>query len=223
VPSVFLSHNNADKEFVHKLAVDLTNRGCQVWLDDWEIKAGDSIVEKIEQGIADNEYLIVILSRNSVKSRWVRIEINAAFFRQVSERKIKLVPVLIEDCEIPPLLCERKYADFRQNYNNGLVEVLRALSVETKEPPLDRMELLFLQRVNRDGQLSVWREDKMPSPEQAAEDETIKRLLLLGLIIVRDGKSYGALDFGAWEKIYELSELGKRIISKYVRGGDSVI
>ena len=48
---IFLSHSSKDKEFVRKLADDLKTYGLSVWFDEWEIKVGDSITNKISQGI----------------------------------------------------------------------------------------------------------------------------------------------------------------------------
>ena len=44
--SIFLSHNSADKPFVRKLAADLRRNGFYAWVDEAEIKLGDSLIEK---------------------------------------------------------------------------------------------------------------------------------------------------------------------------------
>lgn len=49
--SIFLSHNVADKPFVRRIARDLDNQGVRCWVDEAEIKVGDSLIEKIRQGI----------------------------------------------------------------------------------------------------------------------------------------------------------------------------
>ena len=51
--SVFLSHNSADKPFVRKLALDLEKAGVRCWLDEAEIKVGDSLLDKIRDGISN--------------------------------------------------------------------------------------------------------------------------------------------------------------------------
>lgn len=61
---VFLSHSTQDKTFVEQLAHDLTGHGLHVWYSDWEIKVGDSIVQKISQGI--NERLAHCCSLKSI-------------------------------------------------------------------------------------------------------------------------------------------------------------
>ncbi len=58
---VFLSHTNADKSFVRRLASDLTDRGVKVWLDEWELSVGDSLSERIQAGILVAGFLAVVL------------------------------------------------------------------------------------------------------------------------------------------------------------------
>lgn len=66
---LFISHSSADKPFVHRLAIDLVARGMPVWFDTWEISTGDSLQRLIYDGIGASDYLIVVLSPNSVTSR----------------------------------------------------------------------------------------------------------------------------------------------------------
>lgn len=70
--SIFLSHNSADKPFVRKLAKDLQKEGYYVWVDEAEIKLGDSLIEKIREGIDKVMYVGVILSSNSIEAPWVK-------------------------------------------------------------------------------------------------------------------------------------------------------
>jgi TIR domain len=75
---VFISYTHADREFSTRLAVDLTRAGVNVWYDQWEIAPGDSIVEKIDGALQVNDYLLVVLSPEAVRSRWVAREINSS-------------------------------------------------------------------------------------------------------------------------------------------------
>lgn len=63
--SIFLSHSSNDKPFVRKLAADLRRAGFYVWVDEAEIKVGDSLIEKIEDGIDNTDFLGVVISQNS--------------------------------------------------------------------------------------------------------------------------------------------------------------
>lgn len=128
--SIFLSHNSKDKPFVRKLADDLRKKGHYVWIDEAEIKVGDSLIGKIEEGIENTEYLGVVISNNSNKSEWVNREVRTALNQEIHNKKVKVLPILIEDAEIPPFLLDKKYADFTldDNYDNALQDVLDRLS-----------------------------------------------------------------------------------------------
>jgi hypothetical protein len=129
-PKVFISYSHVDREFVSRLADDLMRRRVLVWWDEWEIGVGDSLIEKIERGITSSSYLAVVLSPSSVSSPWVRQELNAALIRQLRERRVFVLPLLVEDCDIPALLQDKRYADFREDYTSGLVDLLKTI-----EPP----------------------------------------------------------------------------------------
>lgn len=111
-PSIFLSHNHKDKEFVRRLARDLDCHGIRVWLDEAELKIGDSLIEKIRDGIDGVDYVAVILSENSVQSRWVQKEIDVAMTLEIGGKDINVLPLMLERCELPGFLLGKFYADF---------------------------------------------------------------------------------------------------------------
>lgn len=126
MPSVFISYSNKDRQFVERLASDLKATGLRVWYDQWELKVGDSLISKISAGIRAQDYLVVVLSRSSVTSEWVRKELSAALMRELNEKRVIVLPVLIENCEIPPLISDKVYADFIKDYASGLKTLLSA-------------------------------------------------------------------------------------------------
>jgi CheY-like chemotaxis protein len=128
IPRVFISYSSKDRPFAEKLAAKLLDHGWQVWYDQWEIKVGDSIIERIEQGITSSSYLIILLSEASVTSKWVQEEIHAAFVRQLEGKESKVLPALIEDCNIPPFLRSKKYADFRSSFDEGIQQIVMAIT-----------------------------------------------------------------------------------------------
>jgi hypothetical protein len=125
----FISYSHEDASFVDQLAEDLVASGVGVWLDRWEIRVGDSISDRIQSGLQESDYLLVVLSPNSVNSPWVHEELNAARFRQLESRRVVVLPVLYQDCEIPPLMTDKYYADCREErYRRGLQELLAVLA-----------------------------------------------------------------------------------------------
>ena len=123
---VFISYSHKDRPFVERLAIDLKAKGLNLWYDQWELKVGDSLVDKINYGIKSQDFLIIVLSKSSVKSEWVRRELNAALIKELQERRVVILPTVIEDCDIPPLLSDKVYADFRGSYLSGLNKLLDA-------------------------------------------------------------------------------------------------
>ena len=124
IGKVFISHASADKLFVDRLAADLAQRGVPIWYDRLDLKAGDSVPGKINEGLASSKYFLIVLSPRAVGSRWVQEELNAALVRQIAEAGTFLIPVLYQQCEIPPLVKHRRYVDFCQDYEAGLTELL---------------------------------------------------------------------------------------------------
>lgn len=132
---VFISHSSEDKAFATSLSVDLANAGHKPWLDKWEILAGESIPTKIGEGIEGCDFVLVLLSKNSVSSHWVEREWQAKYWKEVQANKVMIIPVMIEDCKIPILLETKKYADFRNDYNDGLEILLASLLLRPKTIP----------------------------------------------------------------------------------------
>ena len=123
-PMAFLCHSSADKAFVLRLANTLRGQDITVFLDEWDIQIGDSIQNKIEEGIRASDYFIVILSEKSVTSSWVDRELRAALSLTSERSRRFILPALIEQCEIPLFLRDLRYADFRRDYGRE-VDLLR--------------------------------------------------------------------------------------------------
>ena len=126
--SIFISHSSKDKDFVRRLADDLKALGHRPWLDEWEIKLGDCIVTKVEAGINDCDFVAIVLSKNSVSSPWVDREWKAKYWQEIQSNRKAILPLLLEDCEIPPLIASRRYADFQEKLSSRLRPLATALT-----------------------------------------------------------------------------------------------
>ena len=124
---IFLSHSTSDAPFVDRLASDLERLSIGVWYAKWELRVGDSLLDKIAVGIEEHDYLVVVLTPASVASDWVRLELKAALMRELGERRVVVLPVLLRDCVLPTFLKDKKYADFRSDYELGFEELLLAV------------------------------------------------------------------------------------------------
>lgn len=165
--SIFLSHSSIDKPKVRKIANDLQRMGHYTWIDEAEIKIGDSLIDKIASGIAQTDYLGVVLSQNSVNSEWVKREVNIALTQEIKGKYYKVLPIYIEDCEIPLFLQDKKYADFRTeaSYKSAIEELSDAISApptgSTKTSfSISELEFYKKQIVNLQEEINVTRGEK---------------------------------------------------------------
>lgn len=123
----FLSHSSLDKPFIRQLAADLTSNGVDVWLDEQRIRVGDSIPEKLAQGLAGSDFFLIAMSDHSAGSAWVQKELNNALMTEVQRRKVHIMPLKLDDTPMPPIIGDKKYADFSKSYKAGLDDLLTAL------------------------------------------------------------------------------------------------
>lgn len=138
-PKVFVSHASEDKErFVIGFATKLREKGIDTWVDKWEIFPGDSLIDKIfEEGIKNAQAMIIVLSSISVQKRWVKEELNAGMVKRISG-KCKLIPVVIDDCEIPEALQSTVWEKIKDinNYQQELDRIVSAIYGHSEKPPL---------------------------------------------------------------------------------------
>jgi|GEM_PF-657453 len=115
--SVFLSHSSADKGLVDTVFNELHKREVRAWYDRYEIDPGDSITDKINEGLANSKLGLLFFSRHFVDSRsgWPSKEANY-FFQKLMRSGKKNFAVLNIDLtvdELPPLLQDFRFIDMR--------------------------------------------------------------------------------------------------------------
>lgn len=131
---VFLSHSSTDKGLARRLARDLQDAHVDVWLDQWEIGVGAELVQTIERGVDEADFVIVLLTRASTGSYWVDREWRRKFEEELRTGRVAVVPVRGEPCDIPDFLAQRSHADISGgSYPLGLrhlLDILRHYSGE---------------------------------------------------------------------------------------------
>ena len=102
---VFLSYSDADRDFARQLASQLSKRGHQVYDPSDQLFPGDNWPLKIGEALQKSKAMVVLLSPDSMKSEWVRREIEFALGDQ--NYKGRLFPVLVRPAQrIPGILRE---------------------------------------------------------------------------------------------------------------------
>ena len=88
---VFISHASEDKsEVVRPLALALQERNLQVWYDEFELKIGDSLRQKIDKGLANSRFGIVVLSKHFIKKGWTNYELDGIISKSISGQQVVL-------------------------------------------------------------------------------------------------------------------------------------
>ena len=90
---VFISHASEDKEeIVRPLANALVNEGLDVWYDEFTLRIGDSLRQKIDQGLANSRVGLVVLSSSFISKGWPNYELDGIVTKAVSGEQI-LLPI----------------------------------------------------------------------------------------------------------------------------------
>lgn len=127
MPEVFISHRSADTAAAERLARDIEQAGHHVWLDEWAIDIGDSIVKRMEEGLEGSAYLILCYSDAGVMAPWISREWMSALARQMEGQDIRILPVMLTGNLVPAILSDIRTADLRNDRNKGLALLLRSI------------------------------------------------------------------------------------------------
>jgi hypothetical protein len=135
---IFICHSSDDKnDIARPLANLLASKGMKVWVDEGEIFVGDSLLTKIDAGLAASHFGIVILSPSFFSKHWTKSELDGLITREVGGKKIVLPiwhKVSFEEVRThSPILAGRVAA----NTNEGLRRVAEKI-VRSVEKSLDR-------------------------------------------------------------------------------------
>jgi len=122
-PHLFLSHSSDNGDFALKLADDLMVLEVDIWIDKWEIEGGDSLFEKISDGIEKSQYIALLFSQSFITKKWSSAEVKAAFSKEVDKGQKVIIPLILEKVDLPALLRDKLYLSFENDYYNSLTRL----------------------------------------------------------------------------------------------------
>lgn len=117
---IFISYSSLDNIFAQNLANALRKENITVWLDKWDIPFGADITSSIQEGLSNSSFMLVILSQNSMRSKWVEVEWTTKFGEEIQKREISVIPTILgslQETEIPLLLRGKKRINLADNFN----------------------------------------------------------------------------------------------------------
>ena len=169
---VFLSYNSADKGLARKIGAHLVIVGVDVWFDEWEIQAGDSVPGRLDEGLKDFDVFVLLWSSAANKSQWVRQELNTAITRTIARGSGKIIPCKLDNTPLPPLIEDRHYVDMNDTQTGIDVLVGDITGVRTR-----RERLLAIQEA-MDGMDISWQEHPATDPlvccPQCGDEHSLK-------------------------------------------------
>ena len=156
----FISHASEDTEAVAlPLADALTKAGLRVWLDRTELRVGDSLRRKIEEGLAESRFGIVILSKSFLSKDWPQKELDGLMAIEEAGHKV-ILPVWHEIgkaalAERYPILADRLAADTADGITKVVSELMLVIVAERapREEPRQQIRQMLLDYA-RDGRIS---------------------------------------------------------------------
>lgn len=110
---LFISCSHEDVQTVKQFALRLSLHGFDLGMDEKDVSFGGNYTTAILQGIHEADVYLVFLSENSIQSHWVNAEIDFALKEKIEGKKLVIVPVRLDDSEIPVALSNLNYIDAR--------------------------------------------------------------------------------------------------------------
>jgi hypothetical protein len=91
---VFIAHASEDKEAVARpLADELRRQGFGVWYDEYSLRVGDSLNEKINEGLAQARFGVVIISPSFMEKEWTQRELSGLLAVDEGGRRGHILPI----------------------------------------------------------------------------------------------------------------------------------
>lgn len=122
---VFLSYATEDKAISSKIAEQLEESGVDVWFAERELLPGDSMVDKIGKAISSSDYVFLLLSKNFLKYELAKI--SSKYLDELTTRDVAIIPVLIDDCEVPDFLSKFQMIDLRRQTNRNIRKLIKQI------------------------------------------------------------------------------------------------
>lgn len=134
-PHVFLSYTSEDNELAQRIAESLQANGIYTWWDKWCISTGDSLRQKIDEGLSDCTHFLVLLTPQSIGKPWVNQEMDAGLVLKL-KNACQFLPVRygLPASELPPLLSGMHAPEITAD--EDITQLINDIHGVNRKPPL---------------------------------------------------------------------------------------
>ncbi|WP_070121700.1 toll/interleukin-1 receptor domain-containing protein [Bacillus marinisedimentorum] len=124
---IFLSHQHNDKEIVSPIAYALekTYGEENVFYDDWSIKPGENIIEKMNEGLEKSRFFFFFITENSLKSKMVSLEWTNAL--KARSKDMEFIPIRADQVDVPVIISALSYLDMSTNGIDATLQQIREI------------------------------------------------------------------------------------------------
>ena len=133
---IFISFSSVDAVLVEKLAEDLRKHNFKVRLDQWDPSLGANIEEERKSGLEESRFLLVVITENSVKSKWLEEEWADQHADEMQKENIMIIPTIIGEVsedDIPKVLRGKHKFNLGRDYDKEIKRVIDYLLNKRKE------------------------------------------------------------------------------------------
>lgn len=134
-PRAFLSYTSDDADFAERVARKLQASGIETWWDRWCIRTGDSLRQKIDEGLGECTHFLVLLTPQSIGKPWVNQEMDAGLVRRLNN-ECSFMPVRynLAASQLPPLLSGMHAPEIRAD--EDITQLVNDIHGISRKPPL---------------------------------------------------------------------------------------
>lgn len=126
---VFISYSYNDRDIAHRISDALQREQIDVFIDYKDISAGDNVFDQIRYMYESSETVILLLSNSLFSSSYFQYEFPQYFFEEARKRKINVIPVLVDKCQVPSDFLEFEIVNLTNNFDKGLQRVVQKLKI----------------------------------------------------------------------------------------------
>ncbi len=136
-PKAFLSYSFDDRDLAKSIANALMANGIDTWWAEWEIRAGDSLRQLIDEGLSGCSHFIVLMTPGSIQKPWVRQEMDAGLVRRI-DGQAKFLPLRsgLPTKDLPPLLSGMLSPEIGDDFVASIRNLVNDIHDVGRKPPL---------------------------------------------------------------------------------------
>jgi hypothetical protein len=150
-PKAFISYAGEDAAFAEDLAERLRRSGVDTYFAGWALKPGDDLVRRVFDALNASAWVLVVVSLHSQSKPFPLAEVSTAVHKELTDRSLRIIPVLIDDATQPPELSRLVHVriDPSKDYTPALNRILDSIFGVDHTPPVGAAPAAFSRAISR--------------------------------------------------------------------------